>query len=98
MNVKFRFTLESLIILAAVTFMAVGFEAEGEESILTKQYDLGKERSSELQHYHMDIEIITRASDGSMANVETYSMRLMGKPGNLSAGMADRWTCAWFAL
>jgi hypothetical protein len=98
MNVKFRFTLVSLIILAAVTFLAVGFEAEGEESILTQQYDLGKERSLELQYYHMDIEIITRASDGSRANVETYSMRLMGKPGNLSAGMADRWTCAWFEL
>ena len=98
MNVKFRFTLVSLIILAAVTFMAVGFEAEGEESILTQQYDLGKERSLELQYYHMDIEIIARASDGSRANVETYSMRLKGKPGNLSAGMADRWTCAWFEL
>jgi len=98
MNVKFRFTLVSLIILAAVTFMAVGFEAEGEESILTRQYDLGKARSLEQQYYHMDIEIITRASDGSRANVETYSMRLMVKPGNLSAGNADRWTCAWFAL
>jgi hypothetical protein len=98
MNAKFRFTLVSLIVVAAVTFMAVGFEAEGEESVLTQQFDLGKKRSLEPQYYHMDIEIITRASDGSRANVETYSMRLMGKPDNLSAGMANRWTCAWFKL
>ena len=98
MKVKFGLTLVNVIILTAVIFMAVGFEAEGEESILTQQYDLGKERSLELQYYHMDVEIITRASDGSRANVETYSMRLMGKPVNLSAGKAVKWTCAWFAL
>jgi hypothetical protein len=98
MKVKFGLTLINVIILAAVIFMVVGFEAEGGESILTQQYDLGKERSLEPQYYHMDVEIITRASDGSRANVETYSMRLMGKPVNLSAGKAVRWTCAWFAL
>lgn len=98
MKVKFVLTLVSVFILAAVTFIAVGFEAEGGESILTRQYDLGKERSLEPQYYHMDVEIITRASDGSRANVETYSMRLMDKPVTLSDGKADRWTCAWFAL
>jgi len=98
MKVKFVLTLVSVTILAAVTFIAVGFEAEGGESILTRQYDLGGKRSSESQYYHMDVEIITRASDGSRANVETYSMRLMGKPVTLSDGKADRWTCAWFAL
>ncbi len=98
MKVKFGLTLINVIILAAVILMVVGVEAEGGESILTQQYDLGKERSLEPQYYHMDVEIITRASDGSRANVEIYSMRLMGKPGNLSAGKADRWTCAWFAL
>ena len=98
MNENCRLTLASLTILAAVTFMAVGFEADGEESILSRQYDLGKERSLELQYYRMNVEIIARAGDGSRANVETYSMRLMGKPGKLSAGMADRWTCTWFKL
>ena len=98
MKVKFGLTLVNVIILAAVIFMVVGFEAEGGESILTQQYDLGKKRSLEPQYYYMDVEIITRASDGSRANVETYSMRLMVKPGNLSAGKTDRWTCAWFAL
>jgi hypothetical protein len=46
----------------------------------------------------MDVEIITRASDGSRANVETYRMRLTGTPGDLSAGKADKWTCTSFAL
>ncbi len=98
MRLKFGLTFAIVIILAAVTFIVVGFEAESGESILTQQHDLCKERSLGLQYYQMDVEIITRASDGSRANVETYSMRLMGKPGNLSAGKADRWTCAWFVL
>ena len=98
MKVKFKLTFISIIILAAFTFMIVGFQAESEESILTQEYDLGKERSLGPQYYQMNVEIITRASDGSRAKVETYIMRLSGKPGNLSAGIADRWTCAWFAL
>ncbi|NQT03417.1 MAG: hypothetical protein HQ580_15420 [Planctomycetes bacterium] len=98
MKVKFGLTFVSVIILAVVTFMVVEFEAESGESILPQQYDLGRKRSLGLQYYQMDVEIITRGSDGSRAKVETYSMRLMGKPGNLSAGKADRWTCAWFAL
>ena len=82
---KFGSTLTNVVILAAAAFLAVGFTAEGEESLLTRQYDLGKERSLELQFYNMDVEIIARASDGSRANVERCSMRLTGRPGNLSA-------------
>ena len=98
MKVKFGLTLSNVIILAVATFLVVGFSAESEESILTQQYDLGKERSLDLQHYHMDVEIITRANDGSKANVETYSMRLMGNRINHSAQKAVRWTCTRFAL
>ena len=36
MKVKFGLTLVNVIILAAVIFMVVGFEAEGGESILTQ--------------------------------------------------------------
>ncbi len=86
------------VVLVAVTLVVIGFRAEAEESILTQKYDLGRERSSEPQYYHMDVEIITRASDGSKAKIETYSMRLMGKPASLSVGKADTWTCGWFAL
>ena len=73
MKVKIGLTFVSIIILAAVTFMVVRFEAEAGESIFTQQYDLSKERSLGLQYYQMDVEIITRASDGSRANVEKYS-------------------------
>ncbi|MFC1739785.1 hypothetical protein ACFL1G_12175 [Planctomycetota bacterium] len=98
MKVKCGLISANVIILTAVLFMVVGCKTEGEESILTQQYDLGKERYCEPQYYHMDIEIITRASNGTRANVETYSMRLMGKPVNPSAGKVVRWTCDWFAI
>ena len=86
------------VILVAVTLVVIGFRARADDSILTQQYDLGRERSSGPQYYHMDVEIITRASDGSKAKIETYSMRLIGKPASLSVGKADTWTCAWFAV
>ena len=98
MKVKFGLTMVNVIILTAVISMVFALEAQGEEPIVTHQYNLGRERYSAPQYYRMDVEIITRASDGSRANVETYSMRLMGKPVDLSAGKTVRWTCAWFAL
>ena len=98
MKMKFELFLVNGIILAAAIFGVVGCETEVTESIFTQQYDLGKERSLEPQYYHMDVEIITRASDGSRAKVETYSMRLMGKPVNPSDGKSDRWTCDWFTI
>jgi hypothetical protein len=72
MKATFVSTLSNVIILAATVFLVVGCNAEGQESLLTRLYDLGKDRSLELQYYNMDVEIITRASDGSRANVETY--------------------------
>ena len=95
---RFGLILANIIVLTGGIFMVVGCGTEGEESIITRQYDLCKERYWEPQYYHMDIEIITRASNGTRAKVETYSMRLMGKPVNLSAGKVVRWTCAWFAI
>lgn len=82
----------------AVALVVIGARAEAEESILTQQHDLGRARSSEPQYYQMDVEIIARASDGSKAKVETYSMRIVGKPASHSVGKTDTWTCAWFAL
>ena len=96
MKVKFELKVVNVIIMVAI--MVVGVEAVGQESILSQQYDLSKERSLEPQYYHMDVEIIIRASDGSRAKVETYSMRLMGKPANLPAGKANRWICSSFRI
>ena len=85
------------IILATAAFMMVGLNARGEDLFYTRKYDLGRERSLQPQNYQMEVEIITRASNGARANVETYRVRLKGIPGN-SPGKADRWTCAWFAV
>ena len=98
MRVRLGLAFAIIIILAVVTSIVVWFAPERAESSFPPKYDLGKERSSEPQFYQMDIEIITRASNGSVASVETYSMQLRGQQGDLAAGVGDRWTCAWLAL
>jgi hypothetical protein len=103
MRVNSALVSANAIVLVVFVFLTVGFEAvgiemEGVESVLIQQYDLGGERSSDSLQYQMDVEIITRASDGSTANVESYSMRMAGEPVTLSAGETVRWTCNWFKL
>ncbi len=86
------------IIVMVIIPMVMGVQAVGQEKILSQLYDLSKDRSLEPQYYHMDVEIITRASDGSRAKVETYSTHLIGKPANLTSGKADNWTCSRFTI
>ncbi len=84
--------------VALMALATTGPRAASQESPLTQQYDLSRGRSPALQHYRMDVKIITRAGDGSRANVETYRMRLTGNPGDRTAAEADRWTCTRFAI
>ena len=85
-------------VLLVMILLTAAFEAGCQESILTKKYDFSKERSLEQQYYEMDVEIITRAGDGSRANVESYSMHIMGEPATLPSGISGRWTCSNFSI
>lgn len=103
MKKKSTFVSVNTAVLVAFIFLTAGFEAvgiemESVESVLVQQYDLGEERSSDSQQYQMDVEIITRAGDGSTANIETYSMNMVGEPIALSTEETVRWTCNWFKL
>lgn len=97
MKKKFRTTVKVSVMVVTI-IMVSGVEAIGQEQLLSKQFDLSKERSQEPQHYEMVVEIIARTSNGSIANVETYSMSLKCTPGDLSAGKPDTWTCSEFTI
>jgi len=68
------------------------------ESFLRQEYDLVGERSAEPQYYHMERVIVVRADDGTRQSVERYSLRLMVKPDDQSAGETAKYTCVGFTL
>lgn len=88
------FSLTALV----VAFPLVSCVRDTRESFLRQEYDLVRERSTELQYYHMEREIVDRAEDTTRMSVETYNLRLMVEPGDRSAGNADKYTCAGFAV
>jgi len=98
MKAKCGSMLACAVVLAAVTFGAVGFGEESTESILQQEYDLDGERSAEPHFYHMESKVVFHAEDGTRTGVDMYKLRLMGEPGDISAGEADKYTCAGFAL
>ena len=97
MKVKFKLRMVNVFILVATIIMVVSVDAVGQESILSQQFDLSTERSLEPQLFQMDVEIITRASNGSKAKVETYRMLLMGKP-SIPSAETNWWTCSGFTI
>ena len=82
----------------SLDFGAVGFGEEATESIFQQEYDLAGERSAEPHFYHMESKVVFHAEDGTRTGVDMYKLRLMCEPGDISAGEADKYTCARFAL
>jgi len=65
---------------------------------VVQEYSLGGECSEEPHFYHVQSKIVAHAEDGTRKGVDTYKLRLMCEPGDRSAGEADKYTCAMFAL
>jgi hypothetical protein len=88
------FSLTGLI----VAFTLATFISCTGKSFLNQEYDLGGERSAELQYYHMERVIVIRADDGTRQSVERYNLRLMVEPDDQSAAENAKYTCVEFTM
>jgi len=78
--------------------MSIKKDAQG-LSLLSQEYDLGRERSREPHFYLVQHEVVTHASNGKRKAVDMYKMRLMCKPGDRAAGeTSDKYTCVNFSV
>jgi len=92
-----KMLLLSCIVLIVVFSLSSCISGAG-ESFLSQEYDLGGERSTESQYYHMERVIVVRADDGTRQSVERYNLRLMVEPDDQSAVENAKYTCVEFTM
>ena len=70
-----------------------------ETNILSKEYNLGQERTTEQHFYLVQHEVVTNKSNGKPKSIDLYKMRLMCEPMDKStANTTYKYTCASFTV
>ena len=70
-----------------------------EMSILSKEYNLGRKRTSEPYFYLVQHEVVTHGSNGKLKSIDTYKMHLMCEPVDRSTeNAAYKYTCTSFTV
>jgi hypothetical protein len=72
--------------------------AAGREAILEQTFDLGAERSAEVQYFVMTSKLINYALDGTRQGTDTMRIHLKCVPAGVSGRPADQYTCTKFTI
>jgi len=70
----------------------------GAGSILEQEFDLGAERSAEVQYFMMTSKMMSYALDGTRLGTDTMRLRLKCVPAKVSGRDADQYTCTDFTI
>jgi len=88
----------SIILCAALVCGSVSAIAAADDAILKQTFDLGAERSAEVQYFVMTSKLINYALDGTRLGTDTMRLRLKCVPAKVSGRDADQYTCASFTI
>lgn len=83
---------------AALTFAGASGAGAAADSILRQTFDLGAERSAEVQYFVMTSKLINYALDGTRLGTDTMRIHLKCVPAAVSGREADEYTCTDFTL
>lgn len=92
-------TLRTLTICGMVLVCtAANAVMAGDDAILKQTFDLGAERSAEVQYYVMTSKLINYALDGTRLGTDTMRIRLKCVPAGVDGRKVDQYTCAGFTI
>jgi hypothetical protein len=86
----------ALIYVGIPALAAGGAAATG--SVLEQTFDLGADRSAEVQYFVMTSKLINYALDGTRLGTDTMRLRLKCVPATVSGREADQYTCTDFTI
>ncbi len=72
--------------------------AAADDAILKQTFDLGAERSAQVQYFVMTSKLITYALDGTRLGTDTMRIRLKCIPAGVDGRNVDQYTCASFTI
>ncbi len=86
-----------IIICIAVIYGCIQAQ-ESDYSFLTKEFNLGGERSQETQYFIMESRLLTYALDGERTGTDVFRLYLQYVPAVISGKEADEYICHCFTL
>ena len=69
-----------------------------DDAILRQTFNLGGERSQQIQYFLMESKLLTYALDGKRISTDVYRLRLKCVPAKTAGTKGDQWTCSKFTV
>jgi hypothetical protein len=98
MKNKTMIIILSLIIISIIAPMLTAGAAVKNDAILRQTFNLGGDRSPQIQYYMMESKLITYALDGKRIGTDIYRLRLKCVPAKIAGTEGDQWTCSRFTV
>lgn len=81
-----------------LTFSLAGAAGALSTSIADRKFDLGGERSEEIQHFSMESRLVSYDLAGTRVGTDVFSLRLSCIPAAIAGEEGDRYTCLSFTI
>lgn len=98
MKNKTMMMLLSLMIICGIAPVLTAGPAIKDDAILRQTFNLGGERSRQIQYFLMESKLITYALDGKRVGTDVYRLRLKCVPAKIVGTKGDQWTCSRFTV
>ena len=88
----------SLIMIFSVAPILKAASAVKDDAILRQTFNLGGQRSQQIQYFTMESKLISYALNGKRVGTDIYRLRLKCVPAKLAGTKGDQWTCTRFTV
>ncbi len=88
----------SLMMICGIAPMLTAGPAVKDDAILRQTFNLGGERSCQIQYFQMESKLLTYALDGKRVSTDVFRLRLKCVPTKIAGTEGDQWTCTRFTV
>lgn len=88
--------LLSLMVVCGIAPVLMAGSAVKDDAILRQTFNLGGERSQQIQYFMMESKLLTYALDGKRVSTDVFRLRLKCVPAKTAGTKGDQWTCSRF--
>lgn len=88
----------SLMMICGIAPVLTAGPSVKDDAILRQTFNLGCERSQQIQYFMMESKLLTYALDGKRVSTDVFRLRLKCVPAKTAGTKGDQWTCTRFTV
>ncbi|MBC8471267.1 MAG: hypothetical protein H8D56_17535 [Planctomycetes bacterium] len=98
MKNKIMLMILSLMMICGIAPVLTAGPSVKDDAILRQTFNLGCERSQQIQYFMMESKLLTYALDGKRVSTDVFRLRLKCVPAKTAGTKGDQWTCTRFTV